>query len=136
VFPRVGIGAVRLAEKKQSVDHALGKGQLQHGGSWDNWYRYRSGSITLEVTYDRGRVAGVDTTSRAALLFGHRLSDGLAKLKPIFRARHWMILSCQGETFTFLEPGGPGTGIAWRSGRLDEVQIDGGGSIGEACLLF
>jgi hypothetical protein len=124
VIPRIGIGPVKLGERHRSVDQSLGKGRLQHGGTYDGYYRYRSGSIAVEVSY----------TSGAALIFGHRLSQGLAGLKPIFRAHHWMILSCQGETFTFLEPGGPGTGIAWRAGRLDDVQIDAGGSIGEACL--
>jgi hypothetical protein len=135
VIPRIGIGPVKLGERHRSVDQSLGKGRLQHGGTYDGYYRYRSGSIAVEVSYDpTGHVNGVNTTSGAALIFGHRLSQGLAGLKPIFRAHHWMILSCQGETFTFLEPGGPGTGIAWRAGRLDDVQIDAGGSIGEACL--
>ena len=62
------------------------------------------------------------------------VAEGLAKLKPILIAHGWKVLSCQGETFTDLGQGGPGTGIAWRGGKLDFVQIDAGGSVGDACL--
>ena len=135
IHPRRGIGVVRLGETKHAVDHALGTGHLQHRGTWDGWYRYSSGKIRLEVSYGTdGRVDGVDTTSRRAVIYGHPLSQGLAKLRPILKAHGWTVASCQGETFTFREPGGPGTGIAWRAGKLDDVQIDAGGSIGEPCL--
>ena len=47
-----------------------------------------------------------------------------------------LIAHCQGETFTFVDLGGPGTGIAWRNDQLDEAYITGGGSIGDQCLPF
>jgi len=40
---------------------------------------------------------------------------------------------CDHEAFTTLLPGGPGTGISWKHGRLHEVVIDGGGSWGQQC---
>jgi hypothetical protein len=135
VFPRVGIGPVRLGEKRAAVDRALGKAQLQHRGPDSGSYRYRSGEITILVSYDSGgRADGVMTHSRAAVLYGRRLAEGLAKLRPVVRKHRWKIFSCRGETFTFVFPGGPGTGIAWRSNRLDEVFVTGGGSVGEQCL--
>jgi hypothetical protein len=135
VLPRIGIGPVRLGEKQRSVQRSLGNGDLGRGATPDRYYIYRSGSIKLEVFYDQtDRVIGISTGSPAAVLFGHPLSEGLTKLTPVFRAHHWTVLSCQGQTFTFLEPGGPGDGIAWRDGRLDEVQADVGGSLGQACL--
>jgi hypothetical protein len=137
IHPRLGIGPVRLDETHRKVDAALGPGQLIKGGIHDGAYGYRSGSITVEVSYDaQGHVNGVNTASGAALLFGHRLREGLGVLKPILRAHGWRVLSCHGETFTALIPGGPGTGIAWKNGKLDEVQIDAGGSIGEECLPY
>jgi hypothetical protein len=133
VTPRIGIAGVRLNEKPAAVQAELGHGRrIRHGG-WSGYDSYRSGSITVLVAYGAGRVDGVDTQSRGALLYGHPLRQGLAKLKPILRAHGWRVLSCQGETYTDLGQGGPGTGIAWRDGRLDYVQIDDGGSIGDAC---
>ena len=109
---------------------------MQRGPGFDvGAFRYRSGSITILVSYDSTRhVDGVMTHSRAALLYGHRLDEGLPTLRAVVRKRRWMILSCQGETFTFVYPGGPRTGIAWRSAKLDEVFVTGGGSVGEQCL--
>jgi hypothetical protein len=134
VQPRVGIAGVRLNETPRAVRRLLGKGHYLRRGEWSGSYSYRSGSITVLVSYGSGLVDGVDTQSRSALIYGRPLSQGLAKLRPVFRAHGWSILSCQGETYTDLGQGAPGTGIAWRAGKLDYVQIDAGGSIGDACL--
>jgi hypothetical protein len=134
IDPRVGIAGVRLDEKQQAVQRLLGKGQYQRRGTYVGYDAYRSGSITVFVSYGGGRADAINTNSRSALIYGRPLSQGLAKLKPVLRAHGWQIVSCQGETFTMLGQGGPGTGIAWRAGRLDDVQIDRGGSIGDACL--
>ena len=139
VYPRIGIGPVKLGEKHSAVNRALGTPHLERGGTYDGWYRYRSGSIRIEVSYDTngmaGRVDSVDTTSRAALIYGHPLIEGLTNLTPIFKSHGWLIDSCSGGVnFTYLEPAGPGTGIRWKNGRLDYVQIDAGGSVGEGCF--
>lgn len=75
----------------------------------------------------------IDTTSRSALIYGRPLREGLTTLRPVFRAHGWSIVSCDGEIYSDLGRGAPGTGIAWRAGKLDYVQIDAGGSIGDAC---
>ncbi len=135
ITPKVGIAGVRLREKQAAVQAELGHGRHLRHGDWAGFYSYRSESITILVSYNTaGRVDGVDTQSRAALLYGHPLQQGLAKLEPLLRAKGWQVLSCRGETYTDLGQGGPGTGIAWRNGKLDFVQIDAGGSIGDACL--
>jgi hypothetical protein len=134
VIPRVGIGPVRLNEKQGSVTESLGKGRLVRHGEYAGYYAYRSGSITILVGYSGGRADGINTTSRSALIYGRPLGQGLEKLKPVLLAHRWTIVSCGGETFTMLGQGGPGTGIAWRAGRLDNVQIDPGGSIGDQCM--
>lgn len=135
VVPRVGIGRVHLGERRTRVERQLGPGHVERRGVDRGSVRYRSGAIAILVSYDgRGRVDGVMTHARRAILYGHRLGAGLAKLRPVIRAHHWKIFSCRGETFTFVLPAGPGTGIAWRSGRLDEVFVTGGGSVGEECL--
>jgi hypothetical protein len=134
VTPRVGIAGVRLGERQTSVRRSLGKGRLQHPGSYAGYYAYRSGSITVLVSYSAGRVDGVDTRSPSALIYGHPLRRGLAKLRHVLRVHGWRAVTCGGETFTMLGQGGPGTGIAWRAGKLDYVQIDGGASIGDQCL--
>jgi hypothetical protein len=135
-----GIGRVRLNERMAAVNRALGPGKLlsrgtSYGFSYAD-YRYRSGSLTIEVDYGAGNgaqtgppveVDGISTSSPSATLYGHRLSDGLAALEPIFRAHHWRIDSCHGRVFTALAPGGPGTGIEWNRGHLETVQIDDGG---------
>lgn len=134
IEPRVGISGVRLNDTQRSVRRLLGKGRYLRHGEWSGYYSYPSGSIKVFVSYGSGLVDAVDTESRSALIYGRPLSEGLAKLKPVFRAHGWSILSCQGETYTDLGQGAPGTGIAWRAGKLDYVQIDDGGSIGDACL--
>ena len=118
----------------RAVEAELGPGRYIRRGGWAGYYAYRSGSITVFVGYGAGRTDAIDTRSRAALVYQHPLREGLAKLKPILIAHGWKVLSCQGETFTDLGQGGPGTGIAWRKGKLDFVQIDAGGSVGDACL--
>lgn len=134
IVPRVGIGVVRLGEPRASVELALGTGRLQRRGTYSGSYAYRSGRITVLVTYGLSRVIAIDTLSRSALLYHRQLREGLIKLRPVFIKHHWQILTCLGETFTDLGQGGPGTGIAWRNGRLDYVQLDAGGSVGDACL--
>lgn len=136
-----GIGIVRLNETLANVTRALGAGHKitsgVDGGFAYAAYNYRSGPVRLEVDYGAAEgalpgatadhVTGVVTSSPSAILYGHRLSEGLAALKPIFRAHHWHIDSCRGRVFTALSPGGPGTGIEWNKGRLERVQIDVGG---------
>ena len=134
IAPRIGIAGVRLNEKRSAVEAELGPGRYIRHGGWAGYYAYGSGSVTVFVGYGAGRADAIDTRSRAALVYRHPLREGLAKLKPILIAHGWKVLSCQGETFTDLGQGGPGTGIAWRGGKLDFVQIDAGGSVGDACL--
>jgi hypothetical protein len=146
-----GIGAVRLDEKLTTVARALGPGTLVHAGTQEGFgpaeqfkealYRYRSGTITIEVDYGEGAtepgvansVSSISTSSPSAVLFGHRLSAGLATFEPLLKARRWRVFRCSHEVFTTLLPGGPGTGISWKHGRLHEVVIDGGGSWGQQC---
>jgi hypothetical protein len=134
VTPREGIAGVRLGERQTSVRRSLGTGRLQHHGSYAGFYAFRSGSITVLVSYNAGRVDAVDTRSQSALIYGRPLRRGLAKLRHVLRVHGWRVVTCGGETFTMLGQGGPGTGIAWRAGKLDYVQIDGGASIGDQCL--
>jgi hypothetical protein len=133
VVPRIGIGVVRLNETAADVSRALGPGAPVRHGVYAGDVAYRVGSITIDVGYGNGRVDGVNTNSTGVLIYGYRLADGLAALESLFRAHGWTTLSCRGETFTQLGQGGPGTGIAWRAGILDDVQIDAGGSIGDQC---
>jgi hypothetical protein len=146
-----GIGVVRLGEKLATVARALGPGTLVHAGTQEGFspseqfkealYRYRSGTITIEVDYGEGatepgvanEVSSISTSSPSAVLFGHRLSAGLATFEPLLKARRWHVFRCHHEAFTTLLPGGPGTGISWKHGRLHEVVIDGGGSWGQQC---
>jgi hypothetical protein len=123
---------VHLEEPRARVERALGPGHkvsssTEAGESFSE-YRYRSGSITIEVVYGNGLVAGVDTTSPSAVLFGHRLSEGLGAFRKILRGRlGWRVDRCKRRVFTALAPGGPGTGIEWQAGKLKLVQIDVGG---------
>jgi hypothetical protein len=134
LVPGKGIGVVRLNEKRSAVTNALGKGRTIRRGSNAGLVQYRSATIDIEVSYGGGLVDGVNTSSRGALIYGRPLSEGLKRLRPVFRSHHWSVVSCRGESYTMLGQGGPGTGIAWRHGRLDYVQIDPGGSIGDWCL--
>jgi hypothetical protein len=146
-----GIGVIRLGEKRASVEAALGPGKLVSSGTEEGFshaeqfkeasYRYRSGAITLEVVYGEGasepgvanETDSISTSSPSALLFDRRLSAGLKTFERILKARHWRIFHCDGEAFTTLLPGGPGTGISWEHGRLHKVVIDAGGSWGQQC---
>jgi hypothetical protein len=146
-----GIGPVRLNETLVQVEQALGPGALVHIGTQEGFgaseqfkeavYRYRSGSIVIEVSYGEGAgqpgvanvVSSISTASPSAVLFGHRLGTGLGFFESLLRAHHWHIFRCHHEVFTTLLPGGPGTGISWKRGRLHEVVIDGGGSWGQQC---
>lgn len=135
-----GIGLVRLDESHAQVTRALGPGRKVSSGSdaGESFadYRYRSGPIVLTVTYATGRVVGVDTRSPGAILFGHRLSEGLSTFKAILRHRHgWRIDACNYRVFTALAPGGPGTGIEWKAGKLELVQIDVGGVLDDCAFL-
>jgi hypothetical protein len=133
-----GIGVVHLNETVSEVTRSLGPGHKIESGD----YRYRSGAITIEVIYGpehealRGppvEVNSISTSSTSGVLYGHRLDQGLKALLPILKAHRWHVFRCHGEVFTSLLPGGPGTGIAWKKGRLHEVVIDAGGSWGQQC---
>lgn len=131
---------MRLEESRASVTHVLGEGQKvwsgNEGGEALEEYRYRSGAIMLEVAYASGSVTGIDTTSPSAILFGHRLSQGLSVFKKLLSRRAgWRIDHCNRRVFTALAPGGPGTGIEWRAGRLERVQIDVGGVLDDCAAL-
>lgn len=147
-----GIGPVRLNETLTQVEQALGRGTLVHTGTEEGFtpaeqgneadYRYRSGSISIEVDYGEAEgpsrgpanvVDSISTSSPSAVLFGHRLGRGAGFFEKLLKARHWHVFRCHHEMFTTLLPGGPGTGIAWRHGRVHEVVIDGGGSWGQQC---
>jgi hypothetical protein len=98
-----GIGAVGLGEKLATVVRAQGPGTLVHAGTQEGFspseqfkealYRYRSGTITIEVDYGEGAtepgvansVSSISTSSPSAVLFGHRLSAGLATFEPLLR---------------------------------------------------
>lgn len=133
IHPRRGIGVIHLGESHRGVDRTLGWGRRITHGPDVGLYVYRSGELTLEVSYEDTRVASMSTNSRSAVLYGHLLDEGLSVLEPILSARGWTVLTCDGEVFTALLPGGPGTGIAWKNGRLHEVVIDEGGSWGQQC---
>jgi hypothetical protein len=134
VVPRIGIGGVRLEEPRSAVERALGRGKRIAKGPRAGEYRYRSSALGVVVDYNsEGLVDSVSTTSREARLYGHRLGEGLHALRRVLRAHGWRVYACDSRVFTLLLPGGPGTGIAWRNGVLDEVVIDGGGSWGQQC---
>lgn len=129
-------GLVKLGERRRSVDRSLGKGRLKHGGTDSGSYRYHSGAITFEATYDLAEhVNEVNTTSGAALIFGRRLSEGLARETQ-------GDLSCS----SLEDPQLPRTDVhvhrARRTGHRDRVALRAPegradrrrGSIGEACL--
>jgi hypothetical protein len=143
-----GIGVVYLNETLAQVTRALGSGHKVSSGAMEGFsfatYRYRSGSITIEVDYgaEHGAQLGppeevnsISTSSPDAVLFGHRMGQGVRVLEPILKRHSWRVLRCHGEVFTPRIPGGPGTGISWKKGRLHEVVIDAGGSWGEQCLM-
>jgi len=146
-----GIGPVRLNETLVQVERALGSGRLVHIGTQEGFgpseqfkeavYRYRSGSIVIDVSYGEGAsqpgvanvVSAISTSSPSAVLFGHHLGTGLRFFESLLKAHRWHIFRCDHEVFTTLLPGGPGTGISWKRGHLHEVVIDGGGSWGQQC---
>jgi hypothetical protein len=147
-----GIGPVRLNQTRTQVEQALGGGTLVHAGKEEGLtpaqqikeadYRYRSGSISIEVDYAEAEgspggpanvVDSISTSSPSAVLFGHRLARGVKYFEKLLNGRHWHIFRCEHEVFTTLLPGGPGTGIAWKHGRVHEVVIDAGGSWGQQC---
>lgn len=135
-----GIGPVRLEEPQSNVTRTLGAGHKVMSGSEAgesfSEYRYHSGSITIEVAYGKGLVTGIDTTSPDAIMFGHRLTEGLSAFKSILHGRHgWRVDSCNHRVFTALAPGGPGTGIEWDAGKLKLAQIDVGGVLDDCALL-
>jgi hypothetical protein len=130
-----GIGPVRLNETLTQVERALGRGTLVHTGTEEGFtaaeqskeadYRYRSGSISIEVDYGEAEgtpggpadvVDSISTSSPSAVLFGHRLGKGVKFFEKLLKARHWHVFRCNHEVFTTLLPGGPGTGIAWKHG--------------------
>ena len=135
-----GIGPVRLEERQSNVARALGAGYETEssieGGETYAAFDYKVGSITLEVAYVDGLVAGVDTKSPAVILFGHPLGDGLKTFRRVLRHRRgWRIDQCHHRAFTALAPGGPGTGIEWKDGRVKLVMIDVGGVLDDCALL-
>jgi hypothetical protein len=135
-----GIGPVRLEESQAAVTAALGTGhEVESGFSFGDTYagyNYRTGGITIEVAYTGGVVSGVSTKSPGAMLLGHRLAEGLATFRSILRHRlHWRIDTCHHRVFTALAPGGPGTGIEWRAGRVELVMIDVGGVLDGCAVL-
>lgn len=75
----------------------------------------------------------ISTSLPSAVLFGHHLGRGVGFFEKLLKAHNWHVFRCDHEVFTTLLPGGPGTGIAWRHGRVHEVVIDGGGSWGQQC---
>lgn len=98
--------------------------------------RHMPGQWFSSTVYGNGLVAGVDTTSPSAVLFGHPLSKGLAAFRAILRGRRgWRIDSCNHRVFTALAPGGPGTGIEWNAGKLGYVKIDVGGVLDDCAAL-
>lgn len=147
-----GIGPVRLNETLTKVEQVLGPGTLVHAGTEEGFtpteqfkevdYRYRSGSIPIEVDYGEAEdapggpanvVDSISTSSPSAVLFGHRLGRGVGFFEKLLTAHHWHVFRCDHEVFTTLLPGGPGTGIAWKHGRVHDVVIDSGGSWGQQC---
>ncbi len=135
-----GIGLVRLEEPQARVTEQLGPGHLVSRGTELGEpvaeYKYRSGSITIEVGYGNGLVTGVSTTSSKAVLFGRPLSDGVRTFTKILHGRRgWRVDHCRHRTFTALAPGGPGTGIEWKSGQVKLVMIDVGGVL-DACATL
>lgn len=141
-----GIGVVHLNELFTQVTQALGNGRKltsvseEHGGYAE--YSFVSGPISIDVGFGPEHEAfvgppvevnSISTSSPTALLLGHKLSRGLALFKPLLRRRHWHLSHCGGEVFTSLLPGGPGTGIAWKSGRMTKAVIDTGASWGQQC---
>jgi hypothetical protein len=128
ITPHVGIGSVKLGETHTAVDRALGKGFLQRKGLFAGSYKYRSGAITIYVTYGpKKRASGVNTASSAALIYGHRLWEGQKKLTPVLHRHGWVAGVCSGLPFTELTTGGPGTGIIWKYGRIHEALVGPGG---------
>jgi hypothetical protein len=141
-----GIGVVHLNELFTQVTEALGNGRKLTSGSEEQAgyaeYRFVSGPISINVGFGPEHEAfvgppvevdSISTSSPTAVLLGHKLSRGLALFKPLLRRRHWNVSHCGGELFTSLLPGGPGTGIAWKSGRLTKAVIDTGASWGQQC---
>ncbi len=137
---------MHLTEPFTDVIEALGKGRkLTSDREEDEGYaeyRFLSGPISINIGFGPehqglfgppSEVDSISTTSRSAILLGHKLSRGLALFRALLRRRHWTLMHCDGEIFTSLLPGGPGTGIAWRAGRLNDVVIDVGGSWGQQC---
>lgn len=127
IFPHVGIGTVKLGETHAAVDRAHGKGSLQRRGMFMGSYKYRSGAITIYVTYGpKKRVSGVSTANGAALVYGRRLWDGQHKLAPILHRHGWADSVCEGLPFTELTSGGAGTGIIWKQGKTHEAMVGPG----------
>ncbi len=74
--------------------------------------------------------------SSAVTLFGHPLSDGITVFRHVLHGRHgWRIDKCHGRVFTALAPGGPGTGIEWKNGKVKLVMIDVGGVLDDCAVL-
>jgi hypothetical protein len=127
INPHVGIGSVKLGEKHSDVDRALGRGSLQRRGTFTGSYKYRSGSITIYVTYGSKKKAnGVSTNSGGAIVYGHHLSEGQKKLTPVLSRHGWTAEACSGLPFTALVSGGPGTGIIWKNGKAQEGLVGPG----------
>lgn len=135
-----GIGPVRLEQTEAAVTGAVGPGRLVAKGfafgERFSEYDYRVGGIKLEVVFDSGLVSVISTSSPAARLFGHPLREGLGYFRRLLRhRRHWRVDTCHGRSYTALAPGGPGTGIEWRSGRASLVMVDVGGVLDDCALL-
>jgi hypothetical protein len=141
-----GIGVVRLNESISQVVEALGRGQKLTSSTEESdgyaQYRFASGAISIDVGFGPQHEAfsgtpvevnSISTSSGAAVLFGHRLARGLAFFRSLLVGRGWRIARCDHQLFTELLPGGPGTGISWKAGRLDQIMIDSGGSWGQQC---
>jgi hypothetical protein len=135
-----GIGPVYLGESQANVEAILGPGREDGApssfeGETMTAFDYDAAGVELEVGYTNGAVNGVDTKSRAAILFGHPLADGLSTFRRLLRhRRHWRVDSCHHRTFTAIVPGGPGTGIEWRAGQALLVMVDVGGELDD-CVL-
>lgn len=124
VRPDEAIGPVHLGEPRAGVEQRLGRGQPIQGQPRSASPRYRSGTITLQVSYRRnGRVEGIETSSSKATLYGLPLSESYRAFRDRLDSKHgWTHFRCQ-EFRTFTHHSRQSTAISWYGNKLNVVDV-------------
>ncbi len=125
VRPDAAIGPVHLGEPRAGVEQRLGRGQPIQGQPRSGSAGYRSGTITLQVSYGRnGRVEGIETNSSKATLYGRPLSESYRAFRDRLDSKHgWTHFRCQEFRIFTHHIRQSTTAISWYGNKLSVVDV-------------